>query len=113
MKALLPIDETLLGMVRVSMLVLLKAPAPIVCKESDNVSFVKAGQFFDPRLAEEGKNPFQLDSKAPTADYKAFIESEVRYNRLSRTNPERAEALFTKAAKDAADKYAKLAKMAE
>ena len=44
MKALLPIDETLLGMVRVSMLVLLKAPAPIVCKESDNVSFVKAGQ---------------------------------------------------------------------
>ena len=68
---------------------------------------------FDPRLAEEGKNPFQLDSKAPTADYKAFIESEVRYNRLSRTNPERANALFEKAAKDAADKYAKLAKMAE
>ncbi len=68
---------------------------------------------FDPRLAEEGKNPFQLDSKAPTADYKAFIESEVRYNRLSRSNPERAAALFEKAEKDAKAKYEKLAKMAE
>ena len=29
---------------------------------------------FDPRRAEEGKNPFQLDSKAPTTDYKEFIE---------------------------------------
>ena len=68
---------------------------------------------FDPRRTAEGKNPFQLDSKAPTADYQEFIKSEVRYNRLSRTNPERAAKLFEKAAKDAADKYAKLAKMAE
>ena len=68
---------------------------------------------FDPRLAAEGKNPFQLDSKAPTADYKEFIETEVRYNRLSRTNPERAEELFNKAAADAQAKYEKLAKMAE
>ena len=68
---------------------------------------------FDPRLAAEGKNPFQLDSKAPTADYKEFIETEVRYNRLSRTNPERAEELFNKAAADAKAKYEKLAKMAE
>ncbi len=68
---------------------------------------------FDPRLTEEGKNPFVLDSKAPTADYQEFIASEVRYNRLSRQNPERAKTLFEKAAKDAADKYAKLVKMAE
>ena len=68
---------------------------------------------FDPRLAAEGKNPFQLDSKAPTADYKAFIESETRYNRLSRTNPDRATELFTKAANDAAAKYEKLVKMSE
>ena len=68
---------------------------------------------FDPRLAEEGKNPFQLDSKEPTADYKEFLMSEVRYNRLARTNPERAEALFDKAAKDAKAKYDALAKKAE
>ncbi len=67
---------------------------------------------FDPRLAEQGKNPFQLDSKAPSASYKEFIESEVRYNRLSRSNPERAAYLFEKAEKDAQAKYEKLANMA-
>lgn len=67
---------------------------------------------FDPRLADEGKNPFQLDSKEPSADYQEFIQSEVRYNRLSRTNPERAKQLFDKAEKDAKEKYAALAKKA-
>ncbi len=67
---------------------------------------------FDPRLAEQGKNPFQLDSKAPSASYKEFIESEVRYNRLSRSNPERAAYLFEKAENDAKAKYEKLANMA-
>ena len=64
---------------------------------------------FDPRLAAEGKNPFQLDSKEPTASYKEFIESEVRYNRLSRSNPERAQYLFEKAEADAKAKYEMLA----
>ncbi len=68
---------------------------------------------FNPTLKEEGKNPFKLDSKAPTADYKEFIASEVRYNRLSRTNPERAEKLFDKAAKDAAEKFENLKRRAE
>ncbi len=68
---------------------------------------------FDPRLEEQGKNPFQLDSKAPTMDYQEFIQGEVRYNRLSRTNPERAKELFEKAAKDAKAKYEALVKKAE
>ena len=68
---------------------------------------------FDPRLAEQGKNPFQLDSKAPTADYQEFILGEVRYNRLSRSNPERAKELFAKAERDAKAKYEALVKKAE
>ena len=68
---------------------------------------------FDPRLTEQGKNPFQLDSKAPTADYQEFIMSEVRYNRLARTNPERAKELFNKAEADAKAKYEALVKKAE
>ena len=68
---------------------------------------------FNPMLADEGKNPFILDSKAPKASYQEFILSEVRYNALSRKNPERAERLFAKAEKDAIAKYEKLAKMAE
>ncbi len=67
---------------------------------------------FDPRLAEEGKNPFQLDSKEPSASYQDFILSEVRYNRLSRSNPERAKMLFEKAEKDAKEKYVALAQKA-
>lgn len=68
---------------------------------------------FNPMLTDEGKNPFILDSKAPKASYQEFILSEVRYNALSRKNPERAEKLFAKAEKDAIDKYQKLVKMAE
>ena len=68
---------------------------------------------FNPTLKAEGKNPFVLDSKAPKASYQEFLQSEVRYNRLSRTNPERAAALFAKAEQDAKEKYEKLVKMAE
>ncbi len=67
---------------------------------------------FDPRLADEGKNPFMLDCKAPTASYRDFIMGEVRYNSLTRSFPERAEELFTEAEKVAEKKYAHLQKLA-
>ena len=60
---------------------------------------------FNPALKAEGKNPFILDSKAPSKDYKEFLMGEVRYNALARQNPERAEKLFDKAVKNAADRY--------
>ncbi|MDN5377919.1 MAG: pyruvate-ferredoxin/flavodoxin oxidoreductase [Clostridiales bacterium] len=68
---------------------------------------------FDPRLKAEGKNPFQLDSKAPTGDYKEFLLSEVRYSSLARQNPERAEKIFDYAAKSAADRYDYLVKLSK
>ena len=68
---------------------------------------------FDPRLAAEGKNPFQLDSKEPKADYEEFIKNEVRYSSLARSNPERAKELFEKAAADAKAKYEHLVKLAQ
>ena len=68
---------------------------------------------FDPRKKAEGKNPFTLDSKAPTADYKEFIESETRYSRLQRAFPERAEALFNQAAANSRDRYAYLTRLAK
>ena len=67
---------------------------------------------FDPRLADEGKNPFMLDGKAPSASYRDFIMGEVRYNSLTRSFPERAEELFTQAEKVAEQKYAHLEKLA-
>jgi len=77
--------------------------------QTEEKKAVQAGYWhlyrFDPRLKAEGKNPFILDSKAPTADYKDFIMGEVRYNALARQNPERAEKLFGKAVQNAKDRY--------
>ncbi len=69
---------------------------------------------FNPALKEQGKNPFSLDSKAPTADFKEFLMGEVRYAALKLEFPEIADTLFDKTAKDAADRldgYRRLAKM--
>ena len=68
---------------------------------------------YDPRLKEEGKNPFHLDSKAPTASYRDFIMGEVRYNSLTRAFPERAEKLFTEAEKVAKENYEHLEKLSK
>ena len=67
---------------------------------------------YDPRLAAEGKNPFQLDSKAPTASYQDFIMGEARYSALTRSFPERAKELFAKAEETAENRYAYLTKLA-
>ncbi|MGI6175854.1 MAG: pyruvate:ferredoxin (flavodoxin) oxidoreductase [Christensenellales bacterium] len=69
---------------------------------------------YNPLLAEQGKNPFILDSKEPTADYKEFIMSEVRYATLKRQFPDVADGLFDTAAKEATDRldhYKKLAQL--
>ena len=60
---------------------------------------------FNPALKEQGKNPFILDSKAPTTDYKEFIMNEARYSSLTRSFPERAEKLFEEAAENAIKRY--------
>ena len=60
---------------------------------------------FDPRLKEEGKNPFILDSKEPSGDFKEFLLGEVRYSSLTRTFPDKAEELFEKAEADMKDRF--------
>ncbi len=60
---------------------------------------------FNPAAADEGKNPFSLDSKAPTGDYQAFMMREVRYNSLMRANPDRAKQLFDIAEANSKKKY--------
>lgn len=52
---------------------------------------------FDPRLAEKGKNPLQLDSRAPKIPLKDFAYNETRYRMLVQKNEERAEMLMEKA----------------
>ena len=67
---------------------------------------------FNPALAEQGKNPFVLDSKEPTGDFQAFLSSEVRYTSLQKTFPEEAERLFVKAEQDAKERYESYVRMA-
>ena len=68
---------------------------------------------FDPRKKAEGQNPFTLDSKAPTGNFREFIESETRYSRLQRAFPERANELFATAEKASVERYEYLQKLAK
>lgn len=68
---------------------------------------------YNPALIEQGKNPFSLDSKAPTADYIQFIEGETRYSALLRSFPGKAEKLFGIAAENSIEKYNKLARLVD
>ena len=52
---------------------------------------------YDPRLAEEGKNPLQLDSRKPSIPLPEFAYNETRYRMLVQSNEERAERLMSKA----------------
>ena len=59
---------------------------------------------YDPRLKAEGKNPFTLDSKAPTGDFQQFLLGENRYASLKLSFPEKAQELYEKAERDAKER---------
>ncbi|HHW47691.1 MAG TPA: pyruvate:ferredoxin (flavodoxin) oxidoreductase [Clostridiaceae bacterium] len=79
------------------------------CTQLEEKRAVEAGYWhlyrYNPLLKEQGKNPFVLDSKEPTASFRDFILGEVRYSSLTRTFPDRAEELFEKAEKNAKERY--------
>ena len=52
---------------------------------------------YDPRIAEQGKNPFQLDSREPDYNLADFMYKEVRFKSLKAANPDRASMLLDKA----------------
>lgn len=60
---------------------------------------------YNPDLALEGKNPFALESKEPTLNFKDFIMGEVRYASLSKQFPEQAETLYARAEQEAKARY--------
>jgi len=60
---------------------------------------------YNPELAKEGKNPLQLDSKAPSISYADYAYGEVRFRTLKASMPERAEKLIKQAQADAYRHY--------
>jgi pyruvate-ferredoxin/flavodoxin oxidoreductase len=86
------------------------------CSQLEEKRAVECGYWanyrYNPELKAKGENPFILDSKEPTADFKEFLMGEVRYASLKKSFPDIAEELYAKTAKDAKERlegYKKLA----
>ncbi|MBP7040795.1 MAG: pyruvate:ferredoxin (flavodoxin) oxidoreductase [Anaerolineaceae bacterium] len=67
---------------------------------------------YDPRLAAEGKNPLQLDSKAPSVKVSEYAYNETRYRMLLQSDEERAEMLMKAAQADAERRWSLYEQMA-
>ncbi|WP_299446321.1 pyruvate:ferredoxin (flavodoxin) oxidoreductase [uncultured Phascolarctobacterium sp.] len=86
------------------------------CSQLEEKRAVECGYWatyrYNPELKAAGKNPFILDSKEPTANFREFLMGEVRYSSLAKMFPDTAEALFDKTENDAKTRlegYKKLA----
>jgi pyruvate-ferredoxin/flavodoxin oxidoreductase len=70
---------------------------------------VQAGHWplyrYDPTLLEEDKNPFILDSKAPSIPLEQYAYNETRYRMLLQSNEERAKALMNQAQEDVRERW--------
>jgi len=67
---------------------------------------------YNPDLVKEGKNPLQLDYKAPSIPVKDFAYNETRYRMLVQSNEERAEMLLKLAQQDADERWQRYSQMA-
>ena len=78
---------------------------------------VQAGHYhlfrYQPAVGAMEQPVFHLDSKEPTGNFYDFLNGEVRFNALVRSNPERARELFERAKKDSEEKYQKLKQLGE
>jgi pyruvate-ferredoxin/flavodoxin oxidoreductase len=87
------------------------------CSQLETKKAVEAGYWsmyrYNPELLEAGKNPFMLDSKEPTADFREFLLNEVRYSALKKQFPDMADALFAKTEKDAKERRENYKKLAD
>jgi pyruvate-ferredoxin/flavodoxin oxidoreductase len=60
---------------------------------------------YNPNLAAQGKNPFQLDSRPPSIPLKNYVYNETRYTMLAKSNPEHAKVLLEEAEEDVASRW--------
>ena len=68
---------------------------------------------YDPRLINEGKNPFMLDSSKPLEeDYEIFLKGEARYAALQKIAPNLAEKLYEESKNFAMERYNKYFELA-
>ncbi len=86
-------------------------------RPSHQKAAVESGHFpllrYNPRLAEEGKNPLKLDSKAARIPISDYAYSETRYKMLTKSQPEAARALIENAQRDADNRWKLYEQMAQ
>jgi pyruvate-ferredoxin/flavodoxin oxidoreductase len=68
---------------------------------------------YNPALAEQGQNPFKLDSKAPTIPLEKYIYNETRYTMLVHSNPDAAKQLLEEGQQDVRDRWKFYSQMAQ
>ena len=68
---------------------------------------------YDPRRLESGKNPLQLDSKAPSIPYADFASTEMRFSMLQRSHPDSARTFIQQAQQEAVERYNHYRQLAE
>ena len=68
---------------------------------------------FDPRRDDVGKNPLQIDSKAPSIPLADYLYQETRYKMLTKSMPDRAKALLKQAEEANKQKWHKYQEMAK
>ncbi|ONI38564.1 pyruvate:ferredoxin (flavodoxin) oxidoreductase [Candidatus Epulonipiscium fishelsonii] len=81
----------------------------MACSISSMADAVNCGYWhlyrYNPALKEENKNPFTLDSKEPTGNFRDFIMNQVRYASLAANYPVESEELFKCAEQYAKERY--------
>jgi len=86
------------------------------CSQAEAKRAVECGYWslyrYNPELKEQGTNPFSMDSKAPTMNFREFLMGEVRYSSLQKQFPELAEALYAKTERDAMERLQNYQKLA-
>ncbi len=68
---------------------------------------------FDPRLAQQGKNPLKLDSKPPKIKFEDYAYMETRYKMLTKSHPEEAKRLIQLAQEDVEARWKALEELAK
>ncbi|MGR9115369.1 MAG: pyruvate:ferredoxin (flavodoxin) oxidoreductase [Gammaproteobacteria bacterium] len=60
---------------------------------------------YDPRLADHGRNPLQLDSQKPSIPFRDYAMTEARFSMLSRTHPDASERFMQQSQQDVNARY--------
>ena len=87
------------------------------CSQAEAKRAVECGYWalyrYNPELKERETNPFSLDSKEPTANFRDFLMGEVRFASLQKQFPDLAEELYAKTERDATERLQNYRRLAE